>query len=386
MKTIYNIIGVKLLLVLVLFCSCESDDTTPALTGISPSTLNSIPLQSVILTEPAKGQDPLLCTFTWSPTQFFLDGSDVYTSAGKLDYALEIAKVGDEFANAHILASTSNLRADIMVQEINNLLINKLMAAPNEVFDAEFRIVATYGEGLPKTEVSTNSLKMSITPYKPAEDMPRIYLIGDMNGWNNSNTDLRMFRNSSNDEDYEYVFILKMAADTYYKFIPESSLGSNDNLYSYGGDGKLVLEGPDGSALHNETEGYKKIIIDIEAMTYVVEDYDVTSATEYTQIWLAGVFNNWPEGGTDVGKLTKSTYDPHIWTATLDLETVEYGVKFNAGTWANRWAPAVPMDVPYGVADYNPSHDNNIDLSNQTGTYFIQLNDLTGHYIVELQE
>ena len=370
----------------IFLSSCEDDDKSPVLTDINPSTLNSIPLQSAVLTEPGKGQDPLLCTFTWSATQFFLDGSDVYTSAGKVDYALEVAKAGDEFANAHILASTANLRADIMVKELNNFLISKLEAVPYENFDAEFRIVTTYGEGLPKTEYSTNTLKMSITPYKPAEEMPRIYLIGDMNGWSNTNTDFRMFRNSSSDEDKEYVYIGRIAANTYYKFIPESSLGSW-KVYYDGGNGTIILGESEGGAFHNALEGYKKITIDIEAMTVDIEDYDITGATDYAQVWLAGAFNGWPEGGTDLGKLTKTAYDPHVWTATLDLETVEYGVKFNAGTWSERWCPPTPTDVPYGKADHNPTgHDNNIDLGAKTGTYFIQLNDLTGHYIVEIQE
>ncbi|NDV81644.1 SusE domain-containing protein [Bacteroides sp. 51] len=375
--------GVRLLLLCILFLSsCEDNDTTPVMTGISASTLNSIPIQSTVLIEPGKGEAPLLCTFTWSATQFFLDGSDVYTSAGKVDYTLEIAKAGDEFAGAQILASTANLRADIMVADINDLLINKLMAEPGEVFDAEFRIAATYGEGLPKVEYSTNSLKMSITPYKPTTGIPSVYLVGDMNGWSNTNTDFRMFRSDSDDENKVYTYTGRLAG--YFKACPEESLGSY-KMYCSNPGGVLTYEDRGDGSFFAE-DGYYTFTIDVDAMTWTLESYDMTGIDPWPDLYLVGAYSGW--GSIDAGKMTALAYDPHIWTLSITLDTVEYGVKFRVGdNWDNRWCPAVPNAVPYGVADFNPTgHDNNIDLGTNAGDYNVIFNDLTGQYIIELQE
>ena len=128
-------------------------------------------------------------------------------------------------------------------------------------------------------------------------------------------------------------------------------------------------------------------------MTWKLESYDVSTANVWPVVGFVGAFCNWGDGGSDPemahvmtkGDGTSEIADEHNWKWEGTLDTIEYGVKFRANhSWDNRWCPKVPTDNPYGVADFNPSSDPNIDISKQgTGDYQVWFNDLTGHYIVK---
>ncbi len=371
---IFNIILCGLFL-----ASCSDDHSSPALSDIAPSTLNPLAFQEIVLTQPGDNASPLLCTISWTETRFFFNSSVTPEPAGPVSYTLEIDRLANNFENAAMLAVTTSLYADILVTEMNDILIGGLGAKTGQSIDLEIRLVANYGEGLPKEVIGNNTLALTLTPYAEKKPLQAIYIIGDMNGWDNSNTDFRMFRDNSKANEYVYTYTGRLAANTSFKFVPQESLGT-DRMYVDAGNGSLGYDDSSDGSFFNETERYVTITLDVEDMTYIIEEYDISNAKTWTTINLTGAFCDW--GETNEPDLVATGYDPHIWTLTINLETVEYGVKFRANhAWDDKWCPKDPDAYPYGLCDFSPEgHDNNIGLP-AAGTYDILFNDLTGHYI-----
>lgn len=374
-----------LLIPTAFFFSCQDDDKSPVLTGFEASSLDHLPFNSIVLETPEKGTNPLLFTVTWSETFFFLDGSDKAFPAGPVNYSLQLDKEGNDFKNAKTLAASSQLYTDILVADINTFLLKQIGAVPGSAENYEMRIVAFYGAGNPDQGIpSANKLPITITAYNPPVDIEPIYIIGDLQGWKNNSKEFMMYRNSMDPNDFVYTYTGRIAANTYFKFCPESGLGAWDKMYCMGDGGKL--EFGDLTAFQIENEGYYTLTIDVDAMTWSIETFDASNATEWETINFVGAFCDW--GGANEPDMVKSAYDPHQWTLDIELNNIEYGVKFRAShSWDNKWCPSDPNANPYGVADYNPTgHDNNIDISNQgLGMYHIRFNDLTGHYFVMIQ-
>ncbi|MCU4163987.1 SusE domain-containing protein [Carboxylicivirga caseinilyticus] len=381
-----QIIYLSLLLLSVTLFSCNDDENNPILTHIEASQLNYLPSNMIVLETVETGTNPLLFTITWTETFFYLDGSDKSMPAGPVSYQLQIDLEGNNFANAKTLASTMQLYTDVFVADLNTFLLNEFEVQPAEAVNYEMRVVATYGEGNTNNVVnSANTLPVTITTYIPPTDIEPIYIIGDMQGWNNTSTEFMMYRNSSSSDDYTYTYTGFIAGNTYFKLCAESNLGTWDKMYCAGAGG--VLEFGDFGAFFIETDGYYTITIDLGAMTWLIETYDASGATEWPVMNFVGAFSEW--GATNEPNMVVSSYDPHQWSLDITLDNIEYGVKFRANnSWDNRWCPKVTTDTPWGVAELNPTtHDNNISLDEYgLGTYNIRFNDLTGHYVVMFQE
>lgn len=383
-----NILFVNLLLAcMTLFYSCQKEDESPVLTGTQPSELDYLPFNTIELETPETGTNPLLFTITWTETSFFLDHSDKSFPVGPVSYSLQIDAEGNSFSNAETLAATGKLFADILVVDLNNLLLKELGAKPLEAGNYELRVIASYGAGNPEQQViSANSLAATITPYFPPKEIEPVYIIGDMQGTAYDNTAFMMYRNSSRADDYVYTYTGRFDGDTRFRLSPESELATG-NFYYAGENGELLFGEADGSDFYVETEGYYTLNINVETMTWSIEPYDASGAAVWTIMNFVGQFSEW--GAVNEPNMIVSGYDPHQWTLDISLNNIQYGVKFRANnSWDNRWCPAVSTDSPYGVADFNPTgHDNNIDLEGQgLGQYHVRFNDLTGHYVVMIQE
>ncbi|MBB4034720.1 hypothetical protein GGR21_000607 [Dysgonomonas hofstadii] len=380
MKT-YKIYIIGLLCMLG-FMACSDDDTSPVLTKVIPSILDDFPTSEYTLTEPEDG-NPLLFTVTWTETLFHLDGSTNPVPAAPVNYTLQVDKAGNNFAAAQTVTVTTSLAANIYIKDFNQLLLKGLEATPDEPIDIELRLLVNYGQNLAGESISDNKIALTVTPYYPTEDLQFIYLLGDMNGWDNRNTDFMMFKDNSNPKERIYTYTGRIQAGCYFKFIPEESLGSY-KAYCRKDETTMVYEESEVGSFYNETEGYKTITINLKDMTYSIVDYDMTGATQFTMVNFVGAFCGWGSGSPNPEPaMTPMAYDPHIWKININLDIIEYGVKFRANhSWDNRWCPFNPDDSPFGKADFNPTaHDNNISLA-ETGEYYAILNDLTGHYVI----
>jgi hypothetical protein len=200
-----------------------------------------------------------------------------------------------------------------------------------------------------------------------------------------------MYRDDNDAGNGVYTYTGLFAANTYFKLCALDNLGSWSKMYCDGGGG--VLDFGDLDSFHIDTEGYYTVTINVSAMTYSITTYDVSSANVWAVLNFVGDFCNWGDGESDPdmahvttnGDGTPVINDQHNWKWEGTIDPIGYGVKFRANqTGDNKCCPRVSTDSPFGVADYNPSADPNIDLGEQgAGDYIVWFNDLTGHYIVK---
>lgn len=369
MKTITFLFAPLLLLLVLLGCREESLLT---LDEVKSSELKPLAQSEFVLVEPTSGQNPLVFTANWSETVFRLSESSNPTPGGPVSYNLEIDRKGNNFASPSVLAATSDLYAHVLTKDLNQLLLSAFQADPEVPTELELRIVAYYGENKASKAISENTLDLKVTVFKPVDTVPSVYLIGDMNGWNNTSTEFIMYRNSNAVDDHTYTYTGRLAAGTYFKFTPEESLGTY-KAYVRKDDSTLAYEESEGGAFFNEVERYVTITIDTESLTYSIVDFDIAGKPTFSTLGPIGGFTNWD----NEPPMTKSAYDPHQWSGTFDI-SMATALKFRANKdWANNWG-ANSEDVPYGKAVFDgPGADISLP-----GTYKIYFNDLTGHYVI----
>ncbi|MDR0799629.1 MAG: SusF/SusE family outer membrane protein [Dysgonamonadaceae bacterium] len=374
---------------MISLAGCSESDKTPAITKIESGVLDPLPFNYVELLLPDQGTNPQLVTATWSSTKFILDGKQA--AVAPVTYNLEIDKKGANFANAVTLASSPDLAVQLYVNDVNKILVDNFEAIPKEEIEMEIRLVTTYGQnGALNRVFSPNVLALTLIPFNPPRDTQPVYIIGNMNEWDNSNTDFMMFRDDSAGDNFIYTYTGRIAADTYFKFCPQNKLGSYV-MYCQDGD-DMVLKEDQGMSFYIEKEGYYTIEINVLTLKYSITPYEIPAghpdwAANGSKICFVGSFCDFGSKGDDP-EMTPLAYDPHIWVLTLDIDEIGYGVKFRVDhSWNNRWCPEISTNAPYGKAIFNPTADPNIDLAAQgAGHYFVKFNDLTNHYIVMKQD
>lgn len=356
----------------LLIFSCRTSEDLLTLNETLPSKMDDVATNNFVLQEPAANSNPLLLTVTWTETKFKLssDASNPVPS-GPINYVLQMDKGGNNFATPVVVASTTGLSSDLFLKDINTILLAKLGAIAETENAVELRIMANYGTS--QSVASTNILKLNITPFKPVVAVDPIYLTGDMNGWDNTNTDFLMFRNSNDKDDRTYTYTGKLAANTYYKFTPKESLGT-PKAYCRKDNTTLVYEESSGGAFYNEFEKYVTITINTQSLAYTIVDYNSPNTNKYyNTMGPIGNFCNWDNEPL----MKKSSYDGHQWNGifTLDIATA---LKFRGNRdWSNNWG-GKDSEFPYGKAVVD-GPGANLTI---TGKYRIYFNDLTDHFAI----
>jgi len=166
MKTTNIFLGLMMILCTSFFIRCSEDTKGPVLTNIESGELDKLPVSGIALTAPEKGTNPLLVTLTWTATQFALNQA---VPVAPVSYLVEADKAGDNFANPVPLAASTDLFANLYVNDINTLLLGQFGAEPGEAVPLVLRLVTTYGEPTKTTNkvISSNVLALTLTPFEP---------------------------------------------------------------------------------------------------------------------------------------------------------------------------------------------------------------------------
>lgn len=343
--------------------------------------INDIALNSYNLQNPGT-TNPVLFNLSWAECKFYIKGTNSSASVSSIKYKVQLDVAGNQFSNAQTLVETSSLSADIYTKDLNQLLIDKFQANSSATVNLEMRLLIEFVyKGASGSTLSDNVINLQISPYINIDPLQPMYIIGDLNNWDNTDTNgmLIMFKDNQNSDNYSYTYTGYMPVGNY-KFLPEVSLGTY-KAYCFKETGKLQYLETTGNAFYNATAGYKTISINIQNMTYNVSDYNVTGATDWSKMGLVGSFNGW----TDTEMTRLSNDNRHIWILNLTLPALTssstHTVKFRAnGSWDYRWAPADPESAMYGKTIFLKSPDDNVVIR-EGGNYHIVFNDLSGHYI-----
>ncbi|MGN6417812.1 MAG: SusE domain-containing protein [Pseudobacter sp.] len=382
-KHIYHFIFASLAC-LILSCSKKEKLT---LTGAEGSLIKELAATEYVLENPGD-EDPLLFTINWTET-LFKGGGGEPVPAAPFTYTLQVDDAGNNFDSAKVLAVTSDLSFDVHTKAINSFLMDSLDAHPGSRKEIEFRLLITYGQNGAGKTYSGNVMKIAVTPFTYSDPLQLMYIIGDMNGWNNTNTAsmLPMFKENSQPNNFTYTFTGYIRANCFFKFLPSESLNSY-KAYIRKDETHMEYLESEGGAFYNETAGYKTISIDLRNLTYTISDYNASGAPEWSFLGFIGAFCGWDN---EPGMTRFSVENPHLWSLSLTLDPLTGGnthpVKFRSNrSWGSRWAAIDPDALPYGKTIYltGSEYDPNIVIK-QGGEQKIIFNDLTGHYYIKAQ-
>lgn len=247
-----------------------------------------------------------------------------YGTGNKITYTLELAEVGNDFANAYIAVENAvqvySWKKN--VEELNNILRNHFGAAANETFSLEARLTATVANREEKQVAATS---FSVTAYKPLTST--LYLIGDATpgGWSADNA-TEMTRKDNG----IFTWTGRLTAGSF-KFI--TTLGAFLPSYNKGTDGKLTLrtvdEQPDEPFTVEEDHNY---IVEANLFTSVLTlTQTETLAPAYDQLYFVGNPTDW-----NFVPMKRDVLDPYLFRFGKFFEAGKGG-EFKFGTAEGSW-------------------------------------------------
>ena len=361
--------------------SCTSDDDVvfiaqPDIEGIS--FVNSFNSNYVLTAATATN---VAERFVWNTVDFGTPTNITYELEGSSDA---------NFVTTGLVLNTSENNLAVTVRQLMTLaedagLDNDPNTDASNTGILYFRVNA-YAGNAGSNSLTERSEVVALTVILPEtgeeeEVFKNLFLVGSATAteWANSATsnNYPLYRDAVNPNIYHYTGKLTGGEDMGWKLIEEKGKwapqygGANGTLIYRPADGD-----PDPAAIPVNTTGYYTITVDIDEMTYTVVPFDASGATTYEIIGLVGDGTSvgWPgdSNPTPDIKLTKSTFDPHIWFAR-GIELTDGPVKFRANLdWSVNWGGGV--NFPSGLATGD-------DIMAKEGTYDVWFNDLTGRYI-----
>ncbi len=356
--------------IVVFFVGCTPDyDVDETGLNITPPSISILSKTEWQLTKPAAEENPLVFRLSWTKARYnYNSGNYIYTD--DIKYEVQVDLADNNFETAKTVAETDLLYTDFFTTDFKAVLDELKGEETNTPENISIRIKAISAKG----EAYSEPLNLTLTSYLSVDPtVKNVYIIGDMNGWNNSSKDYIMFRNSNNYEDGVYTYTGYFPSATYFKFCSEEFLGSYNNMYCAGENG--ILQQGDLGAFY-VTSGYHTITIDTKNMTWNITDPGISNPNTYNEMGPIGGFCNWD----NEPMMTKSTFDPHQWKITYEF-TSSTACKFRGNKdWANNWG-GNDSDIPYGKAIF----DGPGATIQEAGTYDIFFNDLTGHYAIVKQ-
>lgn len=307
-------------------------------------------------------------TITWTAAE--------YSIPVAVNYSVEMSADEAFSTPAEIGIVTESMRNITFTTKQMNEAAKKIGLVPNVVQNMYFRVTAYVGaDDLPAV---SNVTRLSITPYlaSPTYEYEDLFIIGNATpgGWDNlaDNDFLLPLLKTSVASQYTYTgfFKAKSGVDAAgFKMIKVK--GSWDAQFGKGAaEGQLSTDGGSGN-LSVPADGYYKLTVDTEALTYTLEPVSV-SPTTYTSISVIGTVNGNFDNDT---QMTQSTFDPHVWV--LMGETLSGGeFKFRANnSWDTNWGGNSEY---FGTATQG---GDNIPLAAEWD-YDIYFNDATGAYTI----
>jgi starch-binding outer membrane protein SusE/F len=361
MKNIYKIF-IAVIMVTGLW-SCESEDNFMLVEAPAASFSIITPGSGtqIVLTEEMPQNNTAL-TLTWEEVS--------YGTPTVVNYTVQFAVNGTEFAEPKDISSSSATNHSITVEQLNAIALD-LGLMPEVESGIDVRIRSTVGT-TGSEEKFSDVITLLITPY-PSNVIRQLYLVGDgtAGGWNTANDNIPMFRDPEDLGKFYYTGRFTAGSvkliEVYGQWAP---------MFGFDGAGGLIARpteaDPDPASLAVPSEGYYTLTVDLTAMTYTFEPLATVPATHATIGFIGSSRTGDDTGWNSDDDMTAYTFDPHIWKINITL--FDGMGKFRTNNdWAVNWGANTPisgMGTPGGP-----------DIPVTAGEYNIYFNDIDGRYI-----
>ncbi len=257
---ILGLVGFGLLL------SCEKKEAEPVL-DMNQATAPA-------MTEPASGSayilikdqaDSTITTFKWNAAEYSLDNLEAVT------YHLEMDWADSNFTGARDIVSTQNTEYAILVSELNDNVL-AMGAEPDVIANFEVRLFAYLNTDTDYSDLYSDKVTISVTPYEEIITAPSLWVPGDYQGWDPASAP----RIYDHDNDGIFTGYIYMPEGGTYEFKFTSAPDWDNINYGYGGEGLLDTD-PGAGNLSVPAPGGYAVTVDINNLewTYVLENWGV---------------------------------------------------------------------------------------------------------------
>lgn len=302
----------KLLLLLVFIVtasSCDNEDDVYTLNAQGSGEITAPESGFKQVLNPEEEQTNTAFTLIWSPAD--------YDIPVEINYNIEFAKSGTDFAEAILAGSTSNTNMTWTIGDFNSKVVGAGLS-PFTEGNMDIRIISTVGSG--STPQISESITVLITPF--TTDLPTIAVPGKHQGWDPPTAPL-LAASAFGTTDYEGYVWLTIEGDEGFKFLAPDQAGNfNWGNIDWGDDGtntgKLVEE--DETNCKVDADGYYLVNADIGELTYA------TKAVSWGIIG-AATPTGW-DSDTDL------VYDAATRTLSVDIDLTPGPFKFRGN---NEW-------------------------------------------------
>jgi hypothetical protein len=206
-------------------------------------------------------------SFNWNSSTY---------GSNNINYALQLAQEGTNFAAPQVKQLGNNLATSFTVNDLNSLAIAAGVSG-GSTKNVEFRIVSYLGSGYTTPLVTSNVVKISTTTFTPIP--PTLYIIGDATPAGNFTNPVPLpSQQFSRISDVSYGIVINLTAGKSYLFLPVNG----DWTHKYGGasatGGPLLSDGavPGSNTPAPAVTGTYQIVVNFQTGTYTVTPFTAT--------------------------------------------------------------------------------------------------------------
>jgi len=373
MKLFNKISGLIIIISLLTFVAC---DKTDVLATHSEGTASVLSSSSTNVAPPPADSNNTALTLNWTNPQYATDTINY-------KFVIEIDSTGKNFAKPDSKTVMGKLTTSFLAKELNNFLLARGYAF-NVPVDMDVRLKASYGNN---NELKlSNVVKIKMTPYKiPPKISPpaALYLVGDVDGWNNSaSLDKRYYFYKIDETTFAGVFNFTSGGG--YKLI--QTLGDWATQYHMvsGGTataGSFAL-GDANPAFPNPDAGSYRIVIDFQHGTFTATKTDAARVTPPANLYIVGDVNGWNNSASLDPKYNFIKVNDFVFTINVDFAAAGgYKLIQTLGDWStqfHRLAGGTSLAGEFEQKDADPAFSN----PTPAGTYKITANFATMTYTV----
>lgn len=298
MEKILKYIILSLFVVTIVACDNE-DQELLVVSSLGSGEITAPETGASYILNPEEEQTNTIFTLVWNDAE--------YGVPTEIDYTVEFAKSGTEFADPYTAGQTTNTTLSWTLTEFNGAVVTAGLS-PFVEGSLDIRVTSTVGSTGVEAQTS-ESITVYVTPY--TTDLPTIAVPGNHQGWDPASAPL-LAASAFGETDYQgYVWL-----DGGYKFVGPDETGSFFwGNTDWGDDGSYsgVLLETDESDCTSDT-GYFFVKANTTDLTYS------TTAVSW------GIIGEATPTGWDSD--TDLVYDADSMTLTVDIDLTSGGFKF----------------------------------------------------------
>jgi starch-binding outer membrane protein SusE/F len=315
----------------MVFTSCDKVKDLPKYSNGKAVTLTS---SATTIAAAPTDADKVVVTFTWTDPEY-AQSKDLYK------YVLEIDKENGSFIKAKTKTVTGTVSSLTLTgAELNKILLDFGFTF-NVAGDIYVRLVSSYGNS--NEAYASNVIKISAAPYKvpPKIAVPaELYIVGDLNGWNN-NPGLDIRYKFSKIDETTFAGLFYFSGGGYYKLIQElGNWGTQFHMLPGGTPegGEFEQKDADPAFQIPTTDGWYRVTVDFQNGKFSVKPGPARSATP-ANLYIVGSLNGWNNSGGLESKyhFTKTGEFTHELTLDVDAGGGIYKLIQELGNWGSQF-------------------------------------------------